>query len=62
VEPDFCPFHVIKALAFSIIRINITETELTELSNGKLKSASSIPMEVADEGALGSYEPIFLNG
>ena len=53
MEPDFCPFHVIKALAFSIIRINITETELTELSNGKLKSAPSIPMELADEGALG---------
>jgi hypothetical protein len=42
----------------------ITETELTELSNGKLKtkSAPSVTMEVADEGALGSYEPIFLNG
>jgi hypothetical protein len=62
VEPDFCPFQVIKALAFSITRINITETELTELSNGKLKSAPSISMEVADEEALGSYEPIFLNG
>jgi hypothetical protein len=69
VEPDFCPFQVIKALAFSIIRINITETELTELlngkrktGNGKLKSAPSVTMEVADESALGSYEPIFLNG
>ena len=55
MEPYFCQFHVIKALAFSIIRINITETELTELSNGKLKtkSAPSVTMEVADEGALG---------
>ena len=41
--PDFCPFHVIKVLAFSITRINITETELTELSNGKLISALSVP-------------------
>lgn len=35
------------------MNLNITETVLTELSNGKLKSAPSIPMEVADEGALG---------
>ena len=41
MEPDFCPFHVIKALAFSIIRINITETELTELSNGKRNQRST---------------------
>lgn len=35
------------------MNLNITETELTELSNGKLKSAPSVTMEVADEGALG---------
>ena len=46
------------------MNLNITETELTELSDGKqkTKSAPSISMEVADESALGSYEPIFLNG
>ena len=42
MEPDFCPFHIIKALAFSIIRINITETELTELSNGKRIQRSTV--------------------
>ena len=30
--------------------------------NGKLKSAPSISMEVADEGAQGSSEPNVLNG
>jgi hypothetical protein len=53
VEPDFCPFHVIRALAFSIIRINITETELTELSNGKLKAHPLSPWRWEYEGALG---------